>query len=216
MSTPLPPRAEIVRAANLAGYRWFTRIISEIADNGRIPHGALHATFPDIPEVSLPGAVKGMRIRGLLQADEQDEIEATALTEAGRDLGDVYDALARWARRYDHPVPQAGFITRVEAVLNLLRDPSTVDLLTGATSAEDGQGNTLARQAGLLTLGAGGRTVLTEAGEDLRRPLAALADWAAAHPEVVQTSRKHRRAMPATYVRPVALPQARTTPSRHP
>ncbi|MFG2996604.1 winged helix-turn-helix transcriptional regulator [Streptomyces sp. NPDC048340] len=219
MNTPRPTR-DAVSAAALLSLRWTTRIISEIDDNGPIPPGAAQATFPDISADSLQHGMRALRRRGLLQGREHRHDDSDlVLTQAGRDLGDVYESLSRWARRHHYPAPQTGFITRVESVLALMRDRHTVDLLTASSAVPYSYTPGRAHQAGLINPSPDGRHTLTEAGRELREPLAVLTDWAAAHPQVVRGAATRRPGRPTTELHRVAgpaLPQAPAAFSRAP
>lgn len=132
MTEPNPEADSLVRAATLLSYRWTTRIITELDDNGPVARrrGSLAATFPDIPVDLLNTAVAGLRRRGLVRRETLTTGEQQlTLTAPGVGLGDVYDRLGRWARQHDYPGDQPDFVIRVEAALGLLRDPHTVTLL---------------------------------------------------------------------------------------
>ncbi|MFI7356130.1 winged helix-turn-helix transcriptional regulator [Streptomyces avidinii] len=219
MSTPLPT-ADAVSAAAMLSLRWTTRIISELDDNGPIPRRAAQATFPDIPEDSLQHGMRSLRQRGLLQVrGRRDDDSPLGLTEAGRDLGDVYEALSRWARRHDYPAPQTGFVNRVEATLVLLRDRPTVNLLRSPSTTPNGYGARRALHAGLISTSPDGRYVLTPAGEGLRQALAVLTDWAAAHPQVVLAAASRRPGRPTTELHRIAgpaLPSAQASSTHTP
>ncbi|MCX5303133.1 winged helix-turn-helix transcriptional regulator [Streptomyces sp. NBC_00160] len=206
MSTP-HPTADAVSAAAMLCLRWTTRIISEIDDNGPIPHRAAQATFPDIPADSLQHGLRTLRQRGLLQIREhRDDDSPVGLTQAGRDLGDVYEALSRWARRHHYPTSQTDFLTRVEATLVLLRDRHTVSLLEAPSTMPYSYRARRALHAGLLSTGPDGRYELTEVGKELRQALAALTSWAAAHPQVVMAAASRRPGRPTTELHRLAGP----------
>ncbi|MFZ3470331.1 winged helix-turn-helix transcriptional regulator [Streptomyces sp. 4.24] len=210
MSTPRPT-ADAASAAAMLSLRWTTRIISEIDDNGPIPRGAAQATFPDIPEDNLQHGMRSLRHRGLLQVREnRGDDSPLELTQAGQDLGDVYEALSRWARKHHYPAPQTGFVTRIESTLVLLRDRHTVSLLSAPSAMPYGYKARRALHAGLISAGPDGRYALTAAGGELRQALAVLSNWAAEHPQVVMATASRRPGRPTTEIHRVAghvLPQ---------
>ncbi|MFE2140360.1 winged helix-turn-helix transcriptional regulator [Streptomyces sp. NPDC059456] len=209
MSNP-HPIADAVSAAAMLSLRWTTRIISEIDDNGPIPHRAAQATFPDIPADSLQHGLRTLRQRGLLQIREhRDDDSPVGLTQAGRDLGDVYEALSHWARRHHYPTSQSDFVTRVEASLALLRDRHTVSLLEAPSAKLYGYRARRALHAGLIGTGPNGWYTLTEAGGELGQALAVLTNWAAAHPQVVMAAASRRPDRPTTELHHVGGPALR-------
>lgn len=206
MSTPRPA-ADAVSAAAMLSLRWTTRIISEIDDNGPIPHGAAQATFPDIPADSLQHGLRTLRQRGLLQVRERREDDSPVeLTQAGQDLGDVYEAFSRWARRHHYPTSQSDFVTRVEATLYLLRDRHTVSLLEAPSAMPYGYRARRALHAGLIGTGPNGWYTLTAAGGELGQALAVLTNWAAVHPQVVMDAAGRRPGRPTTALHHLAGP----------
>ncbi|MCY0931526.1 winged helix-turn-helix transcriptional regulator [Streptomyces sp. H27-H1] len=207
MTQPHPEADSLVRAATLLSFRWTTRIITELDDNGPVlrQRGNLAATFPDIPPYLLNVALNGLCRRGLVRRETlaTDEQQLT-LTEPGVALGDVYDRLGRWARHHDYPGGQTDFVVRVEAVLGVLRDPSTALFLLNPEAAYEANQLARAVDAGLVHRGSSARWELTDAGRDLRGPLAELRSWATANAELVQAVRYLRPAPPMSTVRAVA------------
>lgn len=233
------PTDQLACAAELVGRQWTTRVISEIDDNGPIPRQTVSSAFPDLPQNALHYALTTLRRRGLLtvgaeeheehkaneeheaEEGEEEEEEARAssyvLTDAGADLGDVHDALFRWARRHNYPSRTCDFVTRVEATLNLLKNPRVPAALaapgTGserynAQAPSAGQMHALVAD-GLAEQSGNGNCTLTPAGEALRGPLSVLASWAQTHAALIPTSRGTRRpgAVSAT-----AVPAYRSPP----
>ncbi|QPP05161.1 hypothetical protein G4Z16_00755 [Streptomyces bathyalis] len=218
----------VARAADLVGRQWTTRVISEIDDNGPIPRQTVSSAFPDLPHHALHYALTALRRRGLLtvgaeepdaqhepedheeeeeEPEEEGEVAGASnyvLTEAGADLGDVHDALFRWARQHHYPARTCDFVTRVEATLTLLKNPHLTVALTMLTTpgiGSDLDGEQLPSddqlqaliEDGLAEYSGDGGFVLTPAGEALRGPLGVLASWAQTHAAIVPTSRSPRR-----------------------
>ncbi|MCX4776850.1 winged helix-turn-helix transcriptional regulator [Streptomyces sp. NBC_01264] len=204
MTEPNPEADSLVRTATLLSYRWTTRIITELDDNGPVARrrGSLAATFSDIPVDVLKTAVAGLRRRGLVRRETLTTGEQQlTLTEPGLALGDVYDRLGRWARQHDYPDDQPDFVTRVEAALGLLRDPHTVTFLLNPHAPYEASRVARAVDAGLVRQGAHVPWILTDAGRDLQGPLAEVQGWATANTALVQRVRHARPAPPVSRVR---------------
>jgi DNA-binding HxlR family transcriptional regulator len=231
----------VARAAELVGRQWTTRVVSEIDDNGPIPRHSVSSAFPDLPHHALQYALTALRRRGLLtvgtegheeqqeleeheegdeEAEEESEVAVASsyvLTEAGADLGDVHDALFRWARQYHYPARTCDFVTRVEAALNLLKNthvpaalatPGVGTHLAGVVPTSADQLHPLVKH-GLAEHCGNGSCTLTSAGEALRGPLGVLASWAQRHADIVPTSRGARR---SGVVSAKAVPARRSSP----
>jgi DNA-binding HxlR family transcriptional regulator len=99
-------------------YRPVIRLVSEIADHGAIPHHALASTLSDLSRTQIRRAVR--------RADSLHVLRRTptglVLSPAGEELADIYEAVARWARRHDHPAAFCDFADRVHHALDLLTD----------------------------------------------------------------------------------------------
>lgn len=96
------------------------RLLTEIDDNGPIPPRALTRTLTDIPADHLRHSADQARMLGLVHVQPGAGL---SLTSAGEELADIYDALARWARRYEHPAPVCDFTGRIQHTLALLAQP---------------------------------------------------------------------------------------------
>ncbi|MGW0613256.1 regulator [Streptomyces sp. NPDC002788] len=116
MSTPFTS-AEAQRAVELLASRPLVRLVTEIDDNGAIPPRRLAGTLPDLSTHQLRSASDTARAHGLIRIAPGTGLE---LTEAGMELADLYDAMARWARRHAVPAPVCEFSSRIRHVLALL------------------------------------------------------------------------------------------------
>ncbi|MEU9735242.1 regulator [Streptomyces sp. NPDC048002] len=96
------------------------RLISEIDDNGPLPPRALTRTLADVPEEHLRHCADQARALGLVHVQPGAGL---SLTASGEELADVYDALARWARRHSYPAPVCDFTGRIQHTLALLAQP---------------------------------------------------------------------------------------------
>ncbi|WP_129287522.1 regulator [Streptomyces sp. GZWMJZ-114] len=90
------------------------RLVSEVDDHGPIRAGRLSATLPDLTTHQVRQATRRARALGLVTERPGDGLD---LTEAGRDLADLYDHAARWARTAQRPSPNADFESRVQSAL---------------------------------------------------------------------------------------------------
>ncbi|GAA2442673.1 hypothetical protein GCM10010433_49860 [Streptomyces pulveraceus] len=94
------------------------RLITEIDDNGPIPARELTRIFPDLTRHQIRHAIEQAHTLGLASIRSGAGL---GLTDAGLQLADLYDSTARWARTHNYPrATCGGFITRVQAVLQLL------------------------------------------------------------------------------------------------
>ena len=116
MSTSFTP-AEARHAVDLLASRSLIRLVTEIDDNGDIPPRRLAGTLPDLSAHHLRSASDTARAHGLVRVAPGAGLE---LTESGMELADLYDALARWARRHSVPAAVSDFSSRVRHVLGLL------------------------------------------------------------------------------------------------
>ncbi|MDX3372117.1 hypothetical protein PV387_40100 [Streptomyces sp. ME02-6987-2C] len=97
------------------------RLISEIDDHGAIPVRALARTLTDLSTAQIRQAVTQADALSLLDRSHT----GLGLTEAGRDLADLYDHVARWARHHNYPHAVSTFAERIRRVFALLADPTT-------------------------------------------------------------------------------------------
>ncbi|MER7932967.1 MULTISPECIES: regulator [unclassified Streptomyces] len=116
MSTTITSAAAS-RAVHLLASRPLVRLVTEIDDNGPVPPRRLAATLPDLSTHQLHSASDTARAYGLIRIAPGAGLE---LTTAGTELADLYDALARWARRHAVPAPVCDFSGRILHVLSLL------------------------------------------------------------------------------------------------
>ncbi|MER7720655.1 regulator [Streptomyces flaveolus] len=104
-------------AVDVLASRSLLRLVTEIDDNGAIPPRRLAGTLSDLSPHQLRSASDTARTYGLVRVAPGAGLE---LTESGRELADLYDALARWARRHSVPSAVCEFSSRVRHVLGLL------------------------------------------------------------------------------------------------
>ncbi|MEV6007324.1 regulator [Streptomyces sp. NPDC051976] len=128
MSTPLTC-SQARRAVELLASRPLVRLVTEIDDNGPVPPRRLAVTLPDLSTHQLRSASATARAHGLVRIAPGTGLE---LTEAGMDLADLYDEMARWARRHAVPAPVCEFSSRIRCVLDLLAPSLTTERADGA------------------------------------------------------------------------------------
>ncbi|MFI8440172.1 regulator [Streptomyces rochei] len=116
MNTSFTPAAAR-HAVDLLASRSLIRLVTEIDDNGAIPPRRLAGTLPDLSAHQVRSASDTARAHGLARVAPGAGLE---LTESGMELADLYDALARWARRHSVPAAVCDFSSRVQHVLGLL------------------------------------------------------------------------------------------------
>ncbi|MET8218795.1 regulator [Streptomyces hirsutus] len=92
------------------------RLVSEIDDHGAIPVCGLARTLADLSTRRIRQAIEQADALGLLTRTPG----SVGLSAAGRDLADVYDATARWARRHNYPAPLCDFAGRIQHTFALL------------------------------------------------------------------------------------------------
>ncbi|WAX77041.1 regulator [Streptomyces sp. KMM 9044] len=109
--------AEARRAVELLASRSLIRLVTEIDDNGAIPPRRLAGTLPDLSTHQLRSASDMARAHGLVRVAPGASLE---LTDSGMELADLFDALARWARRHSLPAAACEFSSRVQHALGLL------------------------------------------------------------------------------------------------
>ncbi|WP_432012665.1 regulator [Streptomyces cucumeris] len=166
MSTPFPP-AEARHTAELLALRSLIRLVTEIDDNGAIPPRRLAATLPDLSTHQLRSVSDTARAHGLVRIAPGAGLE---LTDIGMELADLYDAMARWARRHAVPAPVCEFSSRIRHVL---------DIVAPALATESADG--LSRPSAV-------RLNSAEAEADLARPRTLLIQWLADNSQVVTVS----------------------------
>lgn len=162
MTTLFTP-AQVRTALDLLAARSVVRLVTEIDDNGAIPPRRLAVTLPDLSTHQQRSATAAARTHGLVRTAPGAGLE---LTDAGTELADLYDALARWARHHAYPTATCDFSSRIRHVLDLLGPYLT------AQDAEDSPQPPAPRLLG------------TEA--DLHRPRALLIEWLARNPQVTR------------------------------
>ncbi|MEV6396019.1 regulator [Streptomyces sp. NPDC051907] len=150
------------RAVELLASRPLVRLVTEIDDNGAIPLRRLAGTLPDLSTHQLRSASDTARAHGLIRGVPGTGLE---LSDAGRELADLYDAMARWARRRAVPAPVCEFSSRIRHVLDLLAPSLTIERADGPSQLT-GDG--------------------AEAG--LTRPRTLLIQWLAENPQVTRVS----------------------------
>ncbi|MGP3733003.1 hypothetical protein ACTWJ9_07250 [Streptomyces sp. GDS52] len=96
------------------------RLVSEIDDHGAIPVRGLARTLAELSTRQIRQAIEQADALGLLTRTPG----SVGLSAAGRDLADVYDATARWARRHNYPAPLCDFAGRIQHTFALLGMPT--------------------------------------------------------------------------------------------
>ncbi|WP_329096800.1 regulator [Streptomyces sp. NBC_01439] len=162
MNTSRTPASPTSWAADTLAHDGLIRLISEIDDNGPLQRRMLATTLHGLSRRQLTHATTTGRWLGLLRASRQGGNACYVLTSAGRDLAEVYDTAARWARAHHYPHPVSDFTTRVQATLTLLaQHPS-------ATTADAGPDD--------------------EAARTLNSVRSALSQWAGDHGDALATN----------------------------
>ncbi|MCC2275538.1 hypothetical protein LKL35_08895 [Streptomyces sp. ET3-23] len=133
MNTSLSP-AEVRQLCIQLSSPGLIRLITEIDDNGPIPPRGLTRTLADLTEHHLRQATDAAGALGLVRARPGAGLDLTA---SGAELADVYDAIARWARRHAYPAPVANFPGRIQHTLALLADIPSVGHLPSAQALAD-------------------------------------------------------------------------------
>lgn len=161
--TALFTPAEVRNTVDLLAARSMVRLITEIDDNGAIPPRRLANTLPDLSSHQQRSAIEAARAHGLVRTVPGAGLE---LTDSGAELADLYDAMARWARRHAYPAPVCEFSSRIRHVL---------DLLAPSLAAQNADGPPWPSA-----------TRLPSSEADLARPRALLIEWLASN---TQTTR---------------------------
>ncbi|MFF0551083.1 regulator [Streptomyces sp. NPDC004311] len=139
MNTSHIPATPLHQAAQALAHAGLIRFISEIDDNGPLQRRMLATTLHGLSRRQLTHATTTGRRLGLLRTGRQGGNACYVLTGAGRDLAEVYDVAARWARAHHYPHPVSDFTTRVQATLTLLAQHP------GTTTADAGPDDEAAR-----------------------------------------------------------------------
>jgi len=199
-------------AAELLGRQWTTRLIAELTDHGPVPLGEVAGTFTDLTHNQYTYGLRALRDRGLIAYGKDTGRDCYVLTRAGEGLGDVHDAMSRWARKHDFPSETCDFATRIDAALRLLRDRDLLTVLASAggdrVSGLEAEAERSLTENGFMYVMRDGEPALTTAGQDLRGPLTALASWARAHADLLQRRTDTRPGLRTTIPGP-----ARQTPA---
>lgn len=164
MSTSFTP-AEARHAVELLASRSLIRLVTEIDDNGAIPPRRLAGTLPDLSTHQLRSASDTARAHGLVRVTPGAGLK---LTDSGRELADLYDAVARWARHHAVPAPVCEFSSRIRHVLDLL----TPTLTTEGVDRPSPQ--------------CAARPTSAAAETDLAHPRTLLIRWLAGNPQVAR------------------------------
>ncbi|MDQ6914710.1 MAG: winged helix-turn-helix transcriptional regulator [Actinomycetota bacterium] len=92
----------IARTLDLVGQRWTLLVVRELLLRGPLPAAAIARGLPDVPMNQLVERLALLEARGLVgvaasgRDDGEGHARAYELTEAGRELGDVLEALGRF------------------------------------------------------------------------------------------------------------------------
>ncbi|MBU5946444.1 regulator [Streptomyces sp. NPDC017966] len=164
MSTPFTP-AEARHAVELLASRSLIRLVTEIDDNGAIPPRRLAGTLPDLSTHQLRSASDTARGHGLVRVAPGAGLE---LTDLGTELADLYDAVARWARRHSVPTAVCEFSSRIRYALDLLAPSLTTGNNDRPSPLPDA------------------RPISAEAEADLACSRTLLIQWLAGNPQVAR------------------------------
>ncbi|MER5827572.1 hypothetical protein ABT086_36365 [Streptomyces mirabilis] len=106
-----------IRTLSLPG---LIRLVTEIDDNGPISRqrGSLQGAFGDLTPGQLRHAIDTARDLGLIHA-RGHAAARYQLTASGKDLAEVYDTAARWARTHQLPSRTSDFVARVQHALQM-------------------------------------------------------------------------------------------------
>ncbi|MGW0137523.1 hypothetical protein [Streptomyces calvus] len=162
----IPTTADVQRACTLLSSSALIRLITEIDDNGPIPSRALTRTLADLPAYHLRQTTDLARALGLVRVRPGVGL---GLTTSGSHLADVYDVIARWARRHAHPAPVCDFPSRIQHTLALLAEAPA---------------HTAACGSGLPAADAAPRA---EVVANLAQPRDLLVQWLRSNPQVIQS-----------------------------
>ncbi|MDT0382303.1 regulator [Streptomyces sp. DSM 42041] len=99
------------------------RLVTEIDDNGTVPQRGLASALPDLTPHQIRKATEQADLLGLLDRCE----DGLALSTAGRELADLYDVAARWARRHDVPDRTCNFTSRIRHTFTHLTEQAAGD-----------------------------------------------------------------------------------------
>ncbi|WP_374777045.1 hypothetical protein OG756_34065 [Streptomyces sp. NBC_01310] len=112
--------AALARVTAVLSHPGLIRVISDIDDNGPLQRHLLSRTLTGLSRQQLRHATASGRALGMLRAGTHAGNPALVLTPAGKELADVYETAARWARTHHYPCDVSDFVTRVQATLTLL------------------------------------------------------------------------------------------------
>ena len=93
-----PGECPVDRTLAVIGYRWAGRVVWHLMD-GRMRHGELLRLMPGISPKTLTDRLRELEHAGFLTREQFPEIPPRVeyeLTERGRTLGTVFDAMAQW------------------------------------------------------------------------------------------------------------------------
>jgi DNA-binding HxlR family transcriptional regulator len=82
----------VARTLDLVGQRWTLLVVRELLLRGPLPAAAIARGLPDVPMNQLAERLALLEARGLVVS----QARAYELTEVGRELGDVLEALGRF------------------------------------------------------------------------------------------------------------------------
>ncbi|MFJ4967060.1 regulator [Streptomyces sp. NPDC088729] len=163
MTIPSFTSANLRAAVDFLSSPALIRLITEIDDNGPIPPRKLANTLPDLSAHHLRRINHPARVHDLVRAAPGVGLELTA---SGVELADVYDAIARWARRHAYPTHVSDFTSRIRHTLSLVAPLPATDPTESS-----------ARQPGV-------ELVDVEPDFEQSGPRALLLQWLDAHPQI--------------------------------
>jgi DNA-binding HxlR family transcriptional regulator len=86
----------IARTLDLVGQRWTLLVVRELLLRGALPAAAIARGLPDVPMNQLVDRLALLEARGLVVAGDGAHARGYELTDAGRELGGVLEALGRF------------------------------------------------------------------------------------------------------------------------
>jgi DNA-binding HxlR family transcriptional regulator len=96
------PECTVERALEVVGGKWTTLILRDLL-SGTKRFGELRASLSGIPPKTLTERLRDLETRGVLERLQHPEIPPRVeytLTEKGRALGAIIDAMAAWGERW--------------------------------------------------------------------------------------------------------------------
>ncbi|HJA07599.1 MAG TPA: helix-turn-helix transcriptional regulator [Candidatus Mailhella merdigallinarum] len=83
--------------------KWNARVLYELVTQGSVRFGALRKSIPDISNTMLTATLRFLEEQGLVHREQFNEIPPHveySLSESGKALIPVFDAIGRWGETY--------------------------------------------------------------------------------------------------------------------